>query len=262
MDVAFPPTLINIILVVTGLSLGSFATALAHRVQAGQSVGIAKPLTRSACPQCNHVLGVVDLIPLLSWLSTSGRCRYCRQSIGMAYPMTELGVLLACFIVYWVKGWSPDTAFIIAALPFLAALLVIDLKHMILPNALVGTLAGIGLLRILFYGFFYGAAPNPGVMYEYGVNMFFLAGVSWLMGFVTEKLLKKEALGMGDVKFFAMAGLWLEISKAGWYFALSGFLGILFSVIFRNFIKSGQFPFGPALILAFFILILTEVSLF
>src|SRR5688572_5126705 len=124
------PILVNLILVVTGLSLGSFATALAHRVPLKKSIGVKDINARSACPHCDHALGPADLIPVISWVFSGGKCRYCAKPISLGYPMMELGVLFACLIPYWVKGWTPDTFFIISAVPFLAALLVIDLRHM------------------------------------------------------------------------------------------------------------------------------------
>jgi leader peptidase (prepilin peptidase)/N-methyltransferase len=253
------PLFINLILIVTGLALGSFATALAHRVP------IKKPMggtARSACPNCNHVLKLVDLVPVLSWVSTGGKCRYCKKNISIAYPLTELGVLLACLIAYWVKGWSVDTAFIIAAVPFLAALFVIDLRYMILPNSLLIVLGALGAGKLLFHSIVLKDSPDIQMMINYTMDVAIFAAISWTLGFVTEKVLKKEALGMGDVKFFAVAGMWLGLSQLGWFCALSGFFGVLLAVIFRNTTKGGQFPFGPALIAALFILVLTDGSLF
>ncbi len=259
------PLLINLILIVTGLTLGSFATALAHRVPLRKSVGLKDFSTRSACPHCNHALRAIDLVPVLSWVSTGGVCRYCKKPVSIGYPLMELGVLVACLVPYWVKGFTPDTFFIISAVPFLAALLVIDLRHMILPNNLLLALAALGLGRTVYHVTL-GDAPTGAQIIEFVTSIAIFAGFSWLIGFVMEKILKKEALGMGDVKFFALSGLWLGLSQLGWYCTLSGLLGVLFAAIFRrNAYKNGNggaFPFGPALIAALYILLLTDGSLF
>ncbi len=258
MDQDIPPLLINFSLVIIGLALGSFATALAHRVPLKKSVG---GVSRSACPHCNHVLGFADLVPVFSWLVSAGKCRYCAREIGMTYPLIELGVMLTCFLTYWAQGWSHDTVFIIAAIPFLAALLVIDLRYMILPNMLLVVLGAIGLMRMLFKAVILKDAPDFHMITEYFIDVAFFAGISWSIGFFMEKILKKPALGMGDVKFFAMAGLWLGLSQLGWFCGLSGFLGVLFASIFRNYTKDSHFPFGPSLITALFLLLLTDGSL-
>lgn len=259
MGVEHSPLLINFILIVTGLALGSFATALAHRVPQKKKI---TGMERSACPKCGHALGVIDLVPVLSWVMTGGKCRYCKKPVSVGYPLTELGVLFACLIVYWVKGWTVDTAFIIAAIPFLAALLIIDLRYMILPNSLLIILAVLGLARMMFKSLVLQDSPGTAMIITYFVEVAMFAGVSWTIGFVMEKILKKETLGMGDVKFFAVAGLWLGLSQLGWFCALSGLFGVLFASIFRNYSKNGQFPFGPALIASLFILVLADGSLF
>lgn len=259
------PFLINLILIATGLTLGSFATALTHRVPIRKSVGLKNLGARSACPHCNHVLRIIDLVPVLSWVSTGGTCRYCRKPISIGYPLMELGVLLACLVPYWVKGFTPDTFFIIAAVPFLAALLAIDLRYMILPNNLLLALAALGLGRTVYHAVL-GETPTQGEIIEFVTSIAIFAGFSWLIGFVMEKVLRKEALGMGDVKFFALSGLWLGLSQLGWYCTLSGFLGVLFAAIFRRNayknVAGGAFPFGPALIASLYILLLTDGSLF
>lgn len=258
MGADIPPLLINIIIVVVGLALGSFATALAHRVPLRKPFGAS----RSACPHCNHTLAAADLIPVASWVIAGGKCRYCRKGISMGYPMMELGVLFACLITYWVKGWTPDTAFIIAAIPFLAALLVIDLRHMILPDGLLIIVALIGVVRMIFKAVVFQDSPDMQMLINFCIEIAFFGGISWLIGFAMEKILKRPALGMGDVKFFAVAGVWLGLSKLGWYCGISGFLGVLFAAAFRGYGKGGEFPFGPALIAALFLLVLTDGSLF
>jgi leader peptidase (prepilin peptidase)/N-methyltransferase len=261
MGLEISPVFINLILVVIGLTLGSFVTALAHRVPIGKSVGLKNIGVRSACPHCDHTLKAVDLVPVASWVSTGGKCRYCRKPISLAYPLMELGVLLACLIPYWVKGLAPDTFFIISAVPFLAALLVIDLRYMILPNNLLIVLGVLGLGRTIYHALVMNDSPTSAEIVSYITSIVTFAGISWLLGFIMEKLLKKEALGMGDVKFFALSGLWLGLSQLGWYCMLSGFLGVLFAVVFRNRGKGGAFPFGPSLIGALYILLLTNGSL-
>ena len=259
MGAEIPPLIVNLFLVVIGLALGSFATALAHRIPARKPMG---GLARSACPHCHHVLKVIDLIPVGSWAMTGGKCRYCWKEIGISYPLMELGVLLTCLTAYWVKGWSADTAFIIAAVPFLAALLVIDLRHMILPDRLLIIVGLIGVVRMMFRAIVMNDSPTIQMLIGFTTDVIFFALISWLIGFVMEKILKKEALGMGDVKFFAVAGIWLGLSQLGWFCALSGLFGVLSAFIFQNLKKGGRFPFGPSLIAALFLLVLTDGSLF
>jgi leader peptidase (prepilin peptidase)/N-methyltransferase len=123
-------------------------------------------------------------------------------------------------------------------------------------------LAVLGLFRTIYHAAFLNESPTTGEIISYITSVLTFAGISWLLGFIMEKILKKESLGMGDVKFFALSGLWLGLSQLGWYCGLSGFFGVLFASIFRKYGKNGQFPFGPSLIGALYVLLLTDGSLF
>lgn len=73
---------------VVGLCVGSFVTALAYRLPRGENWVSA----RSRCTACNHALGAVDLVPVLSWVFLRGRCRHCGTRISARYPAIELVV--------------------------------------------------------------------------------------------------------------------------------------------------------------------------
>lgn len=77
-----------------GACLGSFITALMHRLPRR----LNWTTDRSRCPECGHVLGIVDLVPILSWVFLRGRCRYCATRISKRYPLIEiaLGIAFIC----------------------------------------------------------------------------------------------------------------------------------------------------------------------
>ncbi len=256
-----------------GLVLGSFSTALSWRVPRGESWvwkkvspaqrKLSAPLYagRSACPSCGKALAVHDLVPLFSWLFLRGRCRFCAAPIGARYPLIELGTLLAALGGYAAWGFSPALLFLLLALPFLVALFVIDLEHYILPDQLVLPLAVIGGAFVLstgwpMYGisvplFMHAVLPSVGAAFLYG-------SFAWGAGALLSFFLKKDALGGGDVKFFAVAGLWLGISAFPFFLILSGFAGVFLGLLWRGLFKTPVFPFGPALIVSFYILLLSD----
>ncbi len=234
-----------------GLCLGSFATALIARIPEGRSWIASKARAeRSACPHCDHQLGVFDLIPLLSWLCLGGRCRYCRKAIGWRYPAIECLTLLMCVAVYALWGYSTQGIVLLVAVPFLVSMLVIDLDHMILPDQLQVILFLCGLAFVFFDG---PVVP----VYQAALLAVLVYGV---LAYVLAKggavLFKREALGMGDVKFFAVAGLWLGMASLPVFMMLSGIGGVLIGLAWRFVVKTKRFPFGPALIFALFALLL------
>ena len=85
-------------------------------------------------------------------------------------------------------------------------------------------------------------------------------GFALLMGVSVSFVLKKDALGMGDVKFFAVAGLWLGGAMLPAFCILSGVMGIILGGVWQRVTGSQLFPFGPALILSMYILWLIDGS--
>lgn len=250
--------------IISGLALGSFATAMTHRIPRGLSwwsMPEKDKAHRSACPHCKATLRPIDLIPLLSWLSTRGKCRYCAKTIGLAYPLTELGVVLACLGAYMTLGFTPQAFFIMAAIPFLAALLVIDLEHLILPNQLVVIIAAVGLVRLAYKLFLQHSFSISYAMTEFVAGAVIYAAFIWGLGWIMTLVLKKEALGFGDVKFFAAAGLWLGLSNLAWFCMGAGLIGVTFGLAWQILRKNKVFPFGPSLIASLYVLLLLDGSL-
>ncbi len=242
---------------IIGLLLGSFSTALSYRVPRKMSWGAV----RSACPSCKHPLGVFQLVPVFSWILSKGKCSFCKATIPAFYPLSELVCAFLCLGVYTVYGLNVEALIIIAAIPFLMSLFLIDVRHMILPNQLVFILFVIGIVR-LFYLSIHDVFSNfqeMAVHYLGGALVFSFVSLS--IGFVMTKVLKKDALGMGDVKFFMVSGIWLGLNALGYFMILSGCLGVVFSLLWRCFVGAKTFPFGPALILSFYILLLFQGSL-
>ncbi|MGQ0527199.1 MAG: prepilin peptidase, partial [Alphaproteobacteria bacterium] len=89
------------------------------------------------------------------------------------------------------------------------------------------------------------------------VSAVVFAMIVWVLGLCMTRILKKEALGFGDVKFFAMTGVWLGVGNLAFFCLMAGTFGVVFSVFWKIQRKEAVFPFGPALISALFLLLLT-----
>ncbi|MCK5384000.1 MAG: prepilin peptidase [Alphaproteobacteria bacterium] len=239
-----------------GLILGSFTTAIVYRVPRDISWG----MKRSSCPSCNSVLGTADLVPFFSWCLNKGKCRHCKATIPLFYPLVELTCMGLCLVAYSVYDLSIPGIFVYAAMPFLLALFLIDFKHMILPNQLILVLFFLGILRLLYFwgadGFFYETGMD--ILINYVLASFVFALLSWGIGALTSKLLKKESLGFGDVKFFGLAGLWLGLEALPLFMIYSGGLAIILALVWRYIKDSDVFPFGPALIVVFIIMLFSQ----
>ncbi|MEL7476449.1 MAG: prepilin peptidase, partial [Cyanobacteria bacterium J06555_12] len=91
-----------LLVAVVGASVGSFLNVVVYRVPRQLSL-IHPP---SHCPQCGTGLGPTENVPILGWIALGGRCRHCRTSISIRYPIVEaftMGLYLVCVVVW---GWS------------------------------------------------------------------------------------------------------------------------------------------------------------
>ena len=88
--------MVYLFLFTIGICWGSFVHVIAYRVP----VGKYWKNSRSQCKNCEHLLGIFDLIPLVSFLCQSGKCRYCLSRISLIYPVTEFLTGIMFIICY------------------------------------------------------------------------------------------------------------------------------------------------------------------
>jgi leader peptidase (prepilin peptidase)/N-methyltransferase len=251
-DVPLPAFFFYLTTVLLGLCLGSFATALAWRLP--RSIPLAKK-ARSSCPSCGHDLRARDLVPLFSWMTLGGRCRYCRTPVGWRYPLIELATLALCIVFHFTFGFSAVTLCAFALAPALVAMVDIDFRHKILPDVLNITVAAAGFVAIAVAALeAFDAPAHLLTMLGQAVAAALLYGAgSFALRYLFLKATGKEALGLGDVKFFAAAGIWLGLSadSLAAFLLLSGALGVVIALLWKKITREAEFPFGPALIAAF-----------
>ena len=174
-----------------GGAVGSFLNVVIARLPAGES--IVTPGSR--CPRCRRPIAWYDNVPVASWVVLRGRCRGCRAPISIRYPLVELLGAAAALAAWWRHGLSPAAA---AGLLLVAALVAWLLPHAptwpLTPLGLAAAALGLGPA-----GGWRAAAAGAAV----GFGVFAALSVG------AEKVLKKEALGFGDVWLLAAIGAWL-----------------------------------------------------
>ncbi len=185
-----------------GAVVGSFLNVVIYRVPAGES--IVRP--RSRCPGCLTPISWQDNIPVLSWILLRGRCRTCRTAIAWRYPLVEMLGGGAALVAFSRHGLSPAALAEFGFAATLLALSFIDLDTWTLPHAITFPLLAAGLLLSPLHltpaGTFLGAIAGG------AAGWLAFAGVA----FLGERLLKKEALGFGDVWLLAAIGAWLGLA--------------------------------------------------
>jgi leader peptidase (prepilin peptidase)/N-methyltransferase len=148
--------LIALFLALLGALIGSFANVVIYRLPRGESV----VFPGSHCPHCNHALGALELVPVLSWAALGGRCRACKTGISARYPLVEtlmaLG-FLGLALRYPVESFGPTVFPLLALFALLVILAAIDLDTRLLPDALVFPALALAVSGALLY------APGSGL---------------------------------------------------------------------------------------------------
>ena len=224
-----------------GAVFGSFLNCAAWRIAHEESFMRG----RSHCPACGHALGARDLVPVFSWLFQRGRCRYCGNKISVRYPLTELFfalVTLLCLLrfdltVECLRNW--------VFLCCLFCLSLVDLESYTIPDGCLLTAVGAWVLALPFL--------KPGwteILRSILAGLVFGGGIL-LLSIVMDKLLGKESLGGGDVKLFAVVGLYLGFASTLFAVLLSCILGLIFALLMNRRGEKGRaIPFGPSISLA------------
>ncbi len=239
-----PDLFIGSVVTVLGLVMGSAVTALSWRLPRGESWVHG----RSKCSGCGHVLGPLDLVPVLSWAWNRGACRHCRARIGVRYPLIEL-TCGAWALLSWLKtGLVPEWGFLALWGFLLVALLWIDLDFQLLPDALTLPGALVGVAASLL-----GPGPRHAL---FGICLG--AGLLWLVSELYFRLRRVEGMGFGDVKLAAMFGAVLVAWLALLAIFLASCAGALVGGLMMARGKGGMktaLPFGvflaPAAMIAF-----------
>ncbi len=231
---------IGIFITILGLLFGSFATMLSYRLPLGQDI----VFKRSYCPKCNHNLSFLDLFPVFSWIFFAGKCHYCKVKIPLRYPLIELSTAGIFLSAYMIFGFNYMALLIATIGFFLLVISIIDFEHYIIPDSLQIIL----LILAIIYAYLQDFAVVPVLIRVFAVVTFII-----LLSLSFKFIRKKEGLGFGDVKFFAIAAIFLSFKPFILFMFLSGVFGTLIGLIWKYIGKGEIFPFAPALCGALYI---------
>lgn len=205
---------------VFGACIGSFLNVVIYRVPAGKS--IVRP--GSACA-CGAPIAWYDNIPVLSWLILRGRARCCGRHFSARYPFVELLTALL-FLACWLR-MPPAVA--VCGWILLGSLICgtfIDLDHMIIPDVFTIGLAVEGVILSALVPALHGqhggifALDSLRSVSDALVGLVAGSGIVLWIALIAEALLRKEAMGFGDVKFVGAIGAF-----CGWHGALFSVFG-------------------------------------
>ena len=219
-----------------GIIFGSFFNVVGLRVPKKESI-VSLP---SHCTICDQKIGVIDLIPVFSYIILKGKCRGCGSRISLFYPLMEILTGGLFVLSYLILGVGSELIVAIIFMSLLVIITVSDMAYMLIPDKVLLpfaiALCGIRILIPLnpWWDSILGALIGFGVLY-------FIALVS------------KGGMGGGDIKLFFVIGLVLGTVNTLLTLVLAAFIGSIVGIIILKRTGQGRktpVPFGPSISLA------------
>jgi len=227
--------------------IGSWLGVLVRRWPQGRPVAMA----RSCCDHCLHVLAPRDLVPLLSFAWLGGRCRYCGARIDFFHPVIELAATSIALAAFLAAGGGAE-AWIDASLGWaLLCAAWIDFETFRLPDVIT--------LPLILAGLGVTWAYQPTALYDHAAAAALGYLAFRLLDFAYLAIRHRQGLGEGDAKLLAAAGAWVGLGALSYVILGAGLVGIGMAICSgrqEDLRRERQIAFGPALALAFFLVLL------
>ena len=190
-----------IVIFLFGITIGSFLNVCIYRIPIGETV----VTTPSHCMNCGHKLSWFELIPLFSYIFLRGRCRDCKSRISPQYPIVEAINGFLYVLVFATNGFNIESIIYSLFTSALLVITVIDWRTYEIPIGINIFIFILGCLRVVLdFTHFSG----------YLIGFFAVSSLLLLLYIAT----KGRAIGGGDIKLMAAAGLLL-----GWKLVSLGF---------------------------------------
>ncbi len=225
--------------------VGSFVGVLIRRIPRGE--GVVRP--RSHCESCGHVLGIRELVPIVSFLALRGRCASCGAPIARDHLVIEVAALLPPVAVLAIDPGAPFALALAGSVLgwVLMALAIIDWRSWRLPDLLT--------LPLLVAALAWTAWWMPDAIADHALAAALgwggLAGLGWAY----RRLRGRSGLGLGDAKLLGAGGAAVGLGALGPCLLLAALLGLAVAAVRlgRSARATSAVPFGPALAAAIFV---------
>lgn len=248
-----------------GLLVGSFLNVVIYRLpimmlngwkkEAREILEIPEPkeqqsrfnliLPASTCPHCGHKITALENIPIISYLFLKGRCRECKSTISIRYPLVELACCLLSGWIAWYLGFSGQAILFIILTWGLIAMSMIDIDHQLLPDTLVLPLLWLGILANTFN-------MLPGMTLKASILGAVVGYLTlWIINALFKLLRGMDGIGHGDFKLLALFGAWAGYQIIPVVILLSAAAGAVIGIIAVICFKGkNKIPYGPYLAIA------------
>ena len=245
---------------VFGLCMGSFIYCEALRAAGGRGARSR----RSRCPLCGHVLGAVELIPVVSYILQRGRCRSCNGKISIRYPLSEIvcAVMYVACVLRFGLGLETLRAVVFASFLFCCAVtdlehgIVLDRFHVAAVVIWIATLPAAALERDGKFYISLWELALVGLAGGVGIALPVL-----VVAMCMKHAMKRACMGAGDIKMLFVVGLYLGVEASLLSLIASCVIGIVAGLVYirrDGDCRTEGFPFAPAIAVSAFVVMLVK----
>jgi leader peptidase (prepilin peptidase)/N-methyltransferase len=231
--------------------MGSFLNVCIYRLPLGRSV----VTPGSHCAACGAAIPWWHNLPVVSWFILRGRAACCGTRIDFRYALVEALTAALTLTLWRVHGAAAPAAAVIYIV-FTAALLVatfIDFDYFIIPDRITLGCCGAGLALSAAFPQLHDAASWPAGLWQSFLGLVTGGGLLWAVALVGRLVLRREAMGLGDVKLLAGMGAVLGWQAVLFIVAVSSLIGSvcgLAALTVTGWRRGMKIPYGPYLALA------------
>lgn len=199
---------------------------------------------RSKCPSCNHVLSIIELFPLISYIIQHRRCRHCKTRISSLYFLSEF-ITGFCFVFPLFLSGTP-VKYLVGFYLLITLVILIsitDLKYGLIPN------------KILLFYFFLFLFISRTIL-----QMIIIFLILLFLAEITSRISNKTTIGGGDIKLLTLLALFLPVQN----FVLILFISSLSAIIYVLITQKKRIKFGPfigfAALISYYLYLYTSFS--
>lgn len=228
---------IYVFITLLGVLFGSFLNVLIYRIPKKEEF----VKTASHCMSCNHKLAWYDNIPIISWLTLKGKCRYCKTKLSAQYPIIEASNGLLWLFTFLISGINIHSLILCGMVSGLLALSVIDWRTYEIANG---------------FHFYFGSLAIINLIFDYK------NWLSYVIGFFCVSLILLAiylisggaAIGGGDVKLMAACGLLIGWKNIVLALAIGCIVGSIIHIIRMKLSGAGKvLAMGPYLAIGIYV---------
>jgi leader peptidase (prepilin peptidase)/N-methyltransferase len=242
-------TVLTIYLFILGTTLASFLNALMYRIDKEYKYPeiFTKP---SHCEKCKKQLKWYDLIPILSYIFTKGKCSKCKEKISIYYPISELFLGISLSMLYYTQApwYTYPIIFILFSLTYF------DIIYKAIPQTPTLTFLGSSILYLIINSIIKGELISNAILSGLGV----IVGISVILLLMYGIKNLKEGFGFGDFLILLSLSAFLNTQQFWLLFWLSIITAALVSIvgiIFKNYSRKTALPLLPFFTLAYIVVV-------